>query len=249
MSSHNLCSHTDRLVGVIDLKAGQAVHAVRGERTCYEAVKFCNGDAAILAAHYASVGIRRLYIADLDGICHDSVSERDIEGTAAEFVRNCNGQPLEILVDIGWNDSIVAEDINRIVRLNETYPSMRWIAATETMLNKESLRRLTETIAADECVLSLDYRGGILQSRQDDEPTWIETAKRLGLREIIVLDLHAVGAKSGVCTAEICHRVKKRFPHSKLFSGGGVRHSDDVDVLTTAGCDYVLVATALHPQP
>ena len=50
-----------RVVGVIDLKDGTAVHAVRGERERYRPI----GDALSLARRF---GLDELYVADLDAI-------------------------------------------------------------------------------------------------------------------------------------------------------------------------------------
>jgi phosphoribosylformimino-5-aminoimidazole carboxamide ribotide isomerase len=54
-----------RVVGVIDLKAGAAVHAVRGERERYRPV----GDPLSLAHRFRdALGLDELYVANLDAI-------------------------------------------------------------------------------------------------------------------------------------------------------------------------------------
>ena len=61
-----------RVVGVIDLKGGAAVHAVRGERERYRPVarsRGDDGDALALARGFrAALGLDELYVADLDAI-------------------------------------------------------------------------------------------------------------------------------------------------------------------------------------
>ena len=64
----------ERVVGVIDLKQGRAVHAVAGRRDQYQPVQIQSqppadwGDPIRLVDLYLRLGIRRLYLADLDAI-------------------------------------------------------------------------------------------------------------------------------------------------------------------------------------
>src|SRR4051795_5614583 len=62
-----------RVVGVIDLKDGTAVHAVRGERERYRPVRSVmsgdDGDAVALARAFRSeLGLGEVYVADLDAM-------------------------------------------------------------------------------------------------------------------------------------------------------------------------------------
>ena len=62
-----------RIIPVIDLRAGEAVHGTGGIRTRYEPVKSVitksMGDALALAQAYVTVlGTSELYVADLDAI-------------------------------------------------------------------------------------------------------------------------------------------------------------------------------------
>ena len=56
----------DALIGVVDLKHGQAVHAIAGNRDQYLPLAIANkpaGDALALLVHYYSLGLRRFYLA------------------------------------------------------------------------------------------------------------------------------------------------------------------------------------------
>ena len=66
-----------RVVPVIDLKDGTAVHAVRGERERYRPVRSAlareDGDPLALARAFRStLGLDELYVADLDAIAGES---------------------------------------------------------------------------------------------------------------------------------------------------------------------------------
>jgi hypothetical protein len=78
-----------RVVGVIDLKAGTAVHAVRGERESYRPVSSViggdDGDAVALARGFRSeLGLDELYVADLDAIVGDGENSARIGVLARE---------------------------------------------------------------------------------------------------------------------------------------------------------------------
>jgi phosphoribosylformimino-5-aminoimidazole carboxamide ribotide isomerase len=78
-----------RVVGVIDLKAGTAVHAVRGERESYRPVSSViggdDGDAVALARGFRSeLGLDELYVADLDAIVRDGENNERIGALARE---------------------------------------------------------------------------------------------------------------------------------------------------------------------
>ena len=70
-----------RVVPVIDLKGGMAVHAVRGERERYRPVRSVitddAGDPVALARAFASeLGLDELYVADLDAIGGEGEPQR-----------------------------------------------------------------------------------------------------------------------------------------------------------------------------
>ena len=67
-----------RVIGVIDLKDGVAVHAVRGERQSYRPVrsKLVEGAEPVAVARALhALGLRELYVADLDAILGRSPQE------------------------------------------------------------------------------------------------------------------------------------------------------------------------------
>src|SRR5262245_25823594 len=65
-------STTMRVIPVLDLKGGQAVHAVRGQRQTYapvETVLATSADPVVLGRAFVErLGARECYVADLDAI-------------------------------------------------------------------------------------------------------------------------------------------------------------------------------------
>ncbi len=127
----------------------------------------------------------------------------------------------------------------------------RVIAGLETLPDLATLRHMLAAIGSDRLVLSLDMRDGRpMLSPQWMGPPNIEQIAReayhLGVRRFIVLDVSRVGRREGPSTAELCRRVRDLGDVAEVVAGGGVRHAGDLGPLADAGCDAVLVATALH---
>jgi phosphoribosylformimino-5-aminoimidazole carboxamide ribotide isomerase len=211
-----------RVVGVIDLKAGAAVHAVRGERERYRPL----GDPLALARRY---GLEELYVADLDAIAGDGDNDAAIRALAREA---------RIMVDAGVSEpdrarALLDLGVDRVV------------VGTETLTGPEALDRLLPGV-----VLSLDLRDGRALSRDPrlEGLAALEAMARLhrpGLREVIVLDLARVGTGTGPDVAAIAE-LHAAFPALELLAGGGVRDAADLRALARAGAAGALVATALH---
>jgi phosphoribosylformimino-5-aminoimidazole carboxamide ribotide isomerase len=59
-----------------------------------------------------------------------------------------------------------------------------------------------------------------------------------------VLDLARVGMASGL-DVDLLTRIRTRVGSVQLYAGGGIRNSQDVEVVRNVGCDGALVASAL----
>ena len=233
-----------RVVPVIDLKGGVAVHAVRGERSAYAPVRSvlsASADPVALAqAFQERLGCDACYVADLDAI------------TGAGDHRGV----VEAIADLGvsvWLDAGVStpDDAGRAA----SWGARRVIVGTETLRDTRDLPDVTEAArraSSDgaDCILSLDHRGGRLlggspQVAEMDATGLAETAWTAGIRAFIVLDLARVGAGTGPET-EPARRLRASLPDAEIVLGGGVRGKDDLRALARAGYQAALVGTALH---
>jgi phosphoribosylformimino-5-aminoimidazole carboxamide ribotide isomerase len=218
-----------RVVGVIDLKGGTAVHAVRGERERYRPV----GDALSLARRFRdALGVDELYVADLDAIGGGGEQNAIIAALAREA---------RVMVDAGVSEpdrarALLDLGVHRVV------------VGTETLTGADALDRLLAELP--EMVLSVDLRDGRALSRDPQlaglpAPDAVARLHRAGLREVIVLDLARVGSGMGP-DVRLIAELHATFPGLELLAGGGVRDGDDLRVLADAGAAGALVATALH---
>ena len=218
-----------RVVGVIDLKAGAAVHAVRGERERYRPV----GDPLSVARTFRDgLGLDELYVADLDAIGGGGGQDAII----AELAREAR-----VMVDAGVCEP---ERARALLDLG----AHRVVVGTETLTGADALDRLLAEPGA--VVLSVDLRDGRALSRDPrlaGLPALDAVARlhRAGLREVIVLDLARVGSGMGP-DIRLIAELHAAFPGLELLAGGGVRDAGDLRALADAGAAGALVATALH---
>jgi phosphoribosylformimino-5-aminoimidazole carboxamide ribotide isomerase len=220
-----------RVVPVIDLKGGTAVHAVRGERERYRPLS----DPLSIARRFrAELGLDELYVADLDAIAGERGSDAVIRALAHEA---------RVMVDAG-----VSEPERAQVLLD--LGAHRVVVGTETLTGPDALDRLLGELPESAVVLSADLRDGRTLSPHPQLaglPALDAVARlhRAGLREAIVLDMARVGSGAGP-DVELIAEIHAAFPDLELLAGGGVRDVDDLRALGDAGAAGALVATALH---
>jgi HisA/HisF family protein len=229
-----------RVVPVIDLKGGAAVHAVRGERERYRPLSsrlVAGADpVAVTRAVRDRLGLDELYVADLDAIAGGAV-HRELAAALAREAR--------VMLDAGATEPAA---VAALVELGVE----RVIVGTESLPGAGALRRLRAALPAAPLVVSLDLRAGRTLS-PDPGLAGLDPADALalladaGAEEVIVLDLARVGSGEGPDVALLA-TLRARFPGLALLAGGGVRDAADLRALAAAGASGALVATALHAE-
>lgn len=232
-----------RIVGVIDVRDRRSVHAVAGRRAAYAPIATVadirvDGDPEALARVYvAELGVRELYVADLDAI------ERGMQAANRDAVRAVTAVGVPVWLDAGVTsvaDARVARDNGASVV----------IAGLETLSSFGALGELGSALGAARLAFSIDLRGGHpITVPNAAHAGWsaehiAERAAAAGAGTIIVLDVARVGTAAGVDVA-LMREIRRAAPDVALFAGGGIRGEADVDALRAVGCDGALVATAL----
>ena len=230
-----------RIVGVLDLSGGRAVHARGGTRERYEPVRSVAGqaiepgDAVAVARAYVDRGVAELYAADLDAI-----GGRPSQDTLVTSLAGL-GVPL-------WLDAGVTTPDRATHALG--LGAAHVIVGLETLSSYDALRSICRHVDPERVAFSLDLRDGKpVVSRsgiRDDDRVDVLAARAVdaGARALIVIDLARVGSGAGM-DVELIQRVRASAPGVTLLAGGGVRGPDDLARLAAAGCDGALVATAL----
>jgi HisA/HisF family protein len=227
-----------RVIPVLDLLGGVAVHAVRGEREAYRPLRSRLTESAepvaVARAVRDALGLRELYVADLDAIAGRPAHDEALAALAREA---------DVMVDAGAVDPAgVAALLARGAR--------RVIVGTETLPGAGALVRLRADAPDAPLVVSVDLRDGAVLSPEPglaglDAAGALGRLEAGGITEVIVLDLARVGSGAGPDVATIA-QLHARFPDLELLCGGGVRHAGDLHALAAAGAAGALVATALH---
>ena len=227
------------VVGVIDLLGGRAVHARGGERSLYLPVAGPNantraGDPVALARFYLDrLALSTLYVADLDAILG--------RAPQAAAVRAIAELDAAVWVDAGVR---AIGDARAVIAVG----AARAIVGLETLPSYAALPEICDAIGG-QVVFSLDLRNGrpLTGGGVDTSETPGAIARRAaaaGVSAVSVLDLALVGTGSGP-DVSVFRAVREAVPDIPLLAGGGVGCLDDIERLASAGCDGVLVATAL----
>lgn len=222
-----------QVVPVIDIRHGQVVKAIAGDRANYRPIEtpLFSGSAprdairGFMALHPFPV----IYIADLDAIegrDGNAGMLKDLSGTYPGCA---------FWIDQGASKSAqVAEAL--------LLPNTVAVIGTETGVTLDGWRTLHTTYGDERLVLSLDYRADqFLGDRAllADAPNWP--------RRVIAMTLGSVGTNAGPDLATLLG-LKTRHPTGEIYAAGGVRDATDLRVLRAAGISGALVASALHSQ-
>src|SRR5262245_32817983 len=227
-----------RVIPVLDLLAGVVVRGVGGRRHEYRPVvsRLTPSSAPLdvaraLAAH---LGLRELYLADLDALAGAAPAWAVYAALKADGFRPWVDGGVRGAEDA---EALAAAGVDTVVAGLETVAGPEALAATAG--------RLSGRLA-----FSLDLRAGVPLGDADvwasDPWTIAQGVITRGVRRLLVLDLARVGVGAGVGTEALCARLAAAHPEVEVSAGGGVRGADDLRRLGACGVRAVLVASALH---
>jgi phosphoribosylformimino-5-aminoimidazole carboxamide ribotide isomerase len=226
-----------KVIPVVDVLNGVAVHAVRGRRKEYQPLKSvltASVDPVEVAFAFKAQGFSELYLADLDAILRKQPNF-DLYSSIAET-------GLSLMVDAGVTDIKTAKNL-------QTAHASKVIIGTETLQTQAFIKEAIQQLGADHAIVSLDMKDDkVLTHSNFDGPKdafeLLGKFRELGVSEFILLDLARVGSGEGVNTALLKEALK--FSGTDVYVGGGVRRLEDLLELKTLGISGVLLATALH---
>ena len=227
-----------RIIPVIDVLNGIAVHAIRGERRHYRPLKsvLCSSvDPVEVALTFESLGFDRLYLADLDAILGKSAN-------FALYQRIHAKNNLVFMVDAGVAEVTIAEKLLK-AGVSEI------VIGTETLRSLEFVNQAVKSFGEDRVVVSEDLKRGkvmrVSENVKSMSPVLLgQKLEEIGVGQIILLDLDRVGTERGA-NVEVLKDVLEK-TKVKVLAGGGIRSFQDLENLRKLGASGALVATALH---
>jgi phosphoribosylformimino-5-aminoimidazole carboxamide ribotide isomerase len=227
-----------QVIPVIDILNGIVVHAIKGQRKEYrplQSILTDSVDPLKVAMKFKQLGFNQLYIADLDAIISCSMNFQ-------VFKEISNQTELNLMVDAGLTSA------QRTQHLRDSGVS-KFVIGTETLQRQEFIGEAIRCFGSDHVVVSLDLKGEKtivkLGFNGCKSPICLlEEFKRMGVSQVIILDLIRVGSGQGV-NIDLLRKIKQK-TDIEIYAGGGVRNISDLIELKTLGISGALVATALH---
>jgi phosphoribosylformimino-5-aminoimidazole carboxamide ribotide isomerase len=226
-----------KVIPVIDVLNGVAVHAVRGNRKEYQPLKSGLTESVNpieVAKDFKKLGFSELYLADLDAILR---KKPDI----ALYSRIVDQTGLKLMVDAGVTDIETGQKL-------QNGKVSKIIIGTETLQTQAFINEAVKQVGANHLIVSIDMKDGkVLTLPSFDGPTdalkLLSDFHRLGVSEFILLDLARVGSGEGV---NLDFLKQALILGAKVYVGGGVSSIEELVELKTLGVSGVLFATALH---
>jgi phosphoribosylformimino-5-aminoimidazole carboxamide ribotide isomerase len=231
-------AHVLKIIPVIDILNGRVVHAVKGKRKEYQPLQsiLTRSDVPIeVAGAFKDFGFKELYVADLDAILDCSTNFQSL-GTIAEKTG------IALMVDAGITSIERAQNLigKGVLKL---------IVGTETLQSVKFVEQAIDIFGSDRVVVSLDLKGDKILVRLGFDGCLspiclLKDFKRMGVSEVIVLDLARVGSCEGVNTDFLKKVIAE--VGIDVYVGGGVRDINDLVELRSLRVSGALIATALH---
>ena len=206
------------IVLAMDLRHRAVVHGKMGNRAAYLPLDWGISGTAEPLPYISRLRPKYLYIADLDRI--------EKTGSHDDVIRACARNVVCCYVDRGIKtpDEYLSGD--HIVN----------VIGTETC--GDDLSRYHDGF------LSLDIKHGRVIPYDRSPVDVLVEAERLGFKGCILLNLGAVGTRSGIDQMEL--RALRSVYSGKLLYGGGIAAKNDLYRLAGAGFDGAIIATAVH---
>jgi phosphoribosylformimino-5-aminoimidazole carboxamide ribotide isomerase len=239
-SQYHLCCGVSslKIIPVIDVLNGTAVHAIRGERKMYQPLRsvLCrSSDPLEITLTFDSLRFKNLYLADLDAIsgkpAHFSLYRQIVAETS-----------LELMVDAGTADM---EKAKKVLETGVT----KIIIGSETLGSLDFLNQAVKAFGEEKLVVSVDIKDGNVLSVSNtvkslDAVSFAQKLAVIGISQIILLDLSLVGSEHGINRTLVEDVLEKT--NLKVFVGGGIKALQELEKLRKLGVSGALVATVLH---
>jgi phosphoribosylformimino-5-aminoimidazole carboxamide ribotide isomerase len=223
-----------RIIVAIDIMGGKCVRLTRGD---FNTKKTYNEDPLEVAIQIKDNGIDYIHLVDLDG------------------AKNKKIENIKVLEKIAWKTNLKIDfggglrsydDLITIFNAGARQVTAGSVAVTNPLLFIEWLSKLGQEklILGADCINRKVSTGGWLENSDIDIISFISDYKSKGVKYTICTDIKKDGMLQGPSTAlykEILGSVK-----INLIASGGVSSLQDIDDLSDAGCEGVIIGKAVY---
>ena len=230
------------VVPVIDLQAGRAVHGRGGRRTEYAPILSVLADRpdpiALARGVIRSLGLREIYLADLDAIAGNPPAWSLVQTLVTEGVHL-------------WLDAGVGRCEQVEAATERLTDHVDLVLGLETLTDLQAVDRALSAFGPQRTIVSLDLDAGRPRTpiRRWQDVEVLEIARELltlGVRRLIVLDIRRVGGGTGTGTEALIQQLRHEDAGLQICCGGGLANLAQISTLARQGADAVLLATTLH---
>ena len=234
-----------KIIPVIDILGGKAVHARGGQRSEYRPlVSVLTSHAAeplkLAKAYRNNLGLKTVYLADLDAI-----QKNQPDGLLYSQIIDLD---IRLWVDAGTQSASQASHL-----LKTGVDTI--ILGLESIRSPDQLKQIIHDsdVPKGRFLLSLDQRDGRVlfpENHQWPVDTTITdvmaVALEQGLTRFLMLDLARVGSGLGAAGALTGFEILEKFPEALVWLGGGVSDFSDLIQIAKLPLEGLLMATAIH---
>ncbi|CEK10446.1 1-(5-phosphoribosyl)-5-[(5-phosphoribosylamino)methylideneamino]imidazole-4-carboxamide isomerase [Legionella hackeliae] len=226
------------IIPAIDLKEGQCVRLRQGQ---FNLVSIYQDSPALLAQRYAAEGASRLHIVDLDGAQVGQIQQLPLIQTMK--IPNMSIQLGGGIRSLASAKACLDAGINKLV--------ISSIAVTNPDLTSQIIKQAN----AESIVLALDVNiqqgvprpaiHGWQTTTQNNLWQIVSYYQLLGIREILCTDIAQDGMMSGP-NFKLYEEAIRRFPNIAWQASGGIRHEDDLNLLSSLGVSGAILGRMLY---
>jgi len=228
-----------KIFPVIDILNSTAVHAIKGERDNYQPLKsplFNTSEPFDIVRNFKEkFNIIHFYVADLDAIIKQKPNFRILK-------KILEIENIKLIVDPG------IKSINDLKPYSELKIESI-ILGLETIQKIKTIKESFKIFNKNKVIISIDmYKERILSKidklKSLTPLTVVRKLEKIGIKNIILLDIFKVGQKIGGIPL-LYLKIKKNFDGNVLV-GGGIKNLNDVLYYYEKGFSGVLIGTAIY---
>lgn len=223
-----------RIIAAIDIIDGKCVRLTRGD---FGSSIVYNNNPVETAREIQDNGIEYLHIVDLDGARNKKIQNL---GLLEKIAASTN-----LKIDFGGGIR-TESDIKSVLEAGALQVTLGSIAVTGRPLFLLWL----DKFGSDKIILGADCLGrkisscGWLETSDDDVVSFISSYMKRGVKYVICTDIERDGMLQGP-SVELYRDILNESDIS-LIASGGVTSIDDIEELSSIGCDGAIIGKALY---
>ena len=215
----------------VDIKNGKVVKAYAGTRLNYKPLKIKNkdfSDANLVIKKAISVGIKNIYIADLD-----SIENRKNNWYLIRKIVETN-QKINFFFDSGFNRVSKLRDFNFFFKKNKDIKNITVVIGTEGI---SSLNLLNQLNIQFKSIISFDF----LKKKE-----CFVFSNQFSCDKFILMFIKQVGGRG--INWPFLNIISKFISPKKCFVAGGIKYDGDIKKLKKLGYSGVIISSLIHKE-